>query len=72
MSHNEKLTAADVPPIAVKLFPEDYAEVKRIAKSERAPMASVVRRFVGQCIDKSKEEAWVSQNNTAKPTFSMA
>lgn len=57
MSHNEKLTAADVPPIAVKLFPEDYAEVKRIAKSERAPMASVVRRFVGQCIDKSKEEA---------------
>lgn len=57
MCYTVSLTAAEVPPVAVKFSPEDYTKLKKIAESDRAPLASVVRRFVGECLDKYTMEA---------------
>ena len=57
MCYTVSLTAAEVPPVAVKFSPEDYTKLKKIAESDRAPLASVVRRFVGECLDKYVMEA---------------
>ena len=54
MCYTVSLTAAEVPPIAVKFSPEDYTKLKQIAETDRTSLASVVRRFVGVCLDKQE------------------
>lgn len=57
MCYTVSLTAAEVPPVGVKFSPEDYTKLKKIAETERASLASVVRRFVGESLDKYVMEA---------------
>ena len=44
-------------PVYVQFSPEDYATLQEIAAAERAPLAAVVRRFVGQNLDKHRQKA---------------
>lgn len=55
MSSNDSLKTNRVPPVAVVFSVEDYATLQEIASVERASLAGVVRRFVGQGLDKHRE-----------------
>ena len=55
MSSNDSLKTNRVPPVAVVFSVEDYATLQEIASVERASLAGVVRRFVGQGLDKYRE-----------------
>lgn len=55
MNANDSLKTNRVPPVAVVFSVEDYATLQEIASVERASLAGVVRRFVGQGLDKHRE-----------------
>ena len=55
MSSNDSLKTNRVSPVAVVFSVEDYATLQEIASVERASLAGVVRRFVGQGLDKYRE-----------------
>ena len=57
MSSNDSLKSTRVSPVAVQFSIEDYATLQEIASIERASLAGVVRRFVGQGLDKYREAA---------------